>query len=349
MSEQVTLDPLEGILAVLDRGSSTGTNKFGLLLAILDLAPYVGVDRTISIDALAAKLIEIHWDHVEPFGKLALRQVTSKNRDLTVLNVVSELRGSLPQGISRRSFVRARPHVLDVSWSAALARVARDTERNPLALLQTIDGKPLSFLFSISGKTILLNPGVPAVLTRFGPVLRELVESRFVQQVIVANPALRRKAVDQQLRMHLFGSDREMPGEDIRVELREIQRGVCLYTQRPLHQSAPVDHVLPWARVRISALGNFLLTDGATNSRKKDLLLAYKPVDRWLNYMEMQRGALHSIAVAHGWPFEMEHVVRSARALYGALQPGAVLWSAEGTHSATKNELEKICDLLDAV
>lgn len=33
------IDPVDGILAVLAEGATTGTNKYALLLALLDLAP----------------------------------------------------------------------------------------------------------------------------------------------------------------------------------------------------------------------------------------------------------------------------------------------------------------------
>lgn len=73
------LDPVEGVLAVLDQGSATGTNKFGLLLALLDLAPSVGNDEILLVSRIAEKLIELHWDHARPYRKVRLRQVTSGN------------------------------------------------------------------------------------------------------------------------------------------------------------------------------------------------------------------------------------------------------------------------------
>jgi hypothetical protein len=48
------LEPIEGVLAVLDSGSASGTNKFGLPLALIDLAPTVltegFVSRVMKID-----------------------------------------------------------------------------------------------------------------------------------------------------------------------------------------------------------------------------------------------------------------------------------------------------------
>jgi hypothetical protein len=132
----------------------------------------------------------------------------------------------------------------------------------------------------------------------------------------------------------------------VRRGLLDAQGGLCLYTGKALAASAAVDHVLPWARVKISTLGNFLLTDGSTNSRKRDLLLARGPVEQWLNHMTKKKAALEALEKFHNWPFEMASVVRSARALYGAVAPGTVLWSAKETRAASQQELDAIRGLL---
>ncbi|MBL8604924.1 MAG: hypothetical protein JNK72_23555 [Myxococcales bacterium] len=342
------LDPIEGILAVLDRASSTGTNKFGLLLALIELAPTVGADRGLSFETLAATLIALHWEHVTPFRASAPRQVTSQNRELTVLRVVRALRATLPPEKAHWPFVRARAQLSSQAWADAVAAVARDTARNPIALLQTLDRVQHAFLYTVEGRVVRLNPGVAETLTRFGPVLRELVEARFVQHVVTANPAWRREAIEPQLRAHLFGATREMPGAAMRKAMAEMQDGRCLYTGRPLRDDAPVDHVLPWARVRVSTLGNFLMTDRQTNTRKRDLLLGEAPLTRWLAHLDARRSGLDALARAHDWPFERDAVVQRALALYRGLAPGAVLWSAEGSHTATAADLRALCERLEA-
>ncbi len=72
------LEPIEGVLAVVDAGRSSGTNKFGLVLALIDLATSAPPDEFIADAALAAKLIEVHWDHVEPFRAHVLRQTADR-------------------------------------------------------------------------------------------------------------------------------------------------------------------------------------------------------------------------------------------------------------------------------
>ncbi len=200
---------------MLNRGSSTGTNKFGLLLALLDLAPFVDeTNRSISFDALAEKLIELHWDHTRPFncpsqsGALVLRQVTSGNRVLKVVSVISELRGKLDPALADASFLRARPKIDLHDWKHAVALIADYAELHPIPRLQKIDNAVHSFLYTYSERSLTLNPGVPTLLARFGPVLREMVEGRFVRQVVVSNPNLKHHAVEEHLRAHLFGAER---------------------------------------------------------------------------------------------------------------------------------------------
>src|SRR4051794_40924554 len=85
------LEPIEGVLAVLDSASASGTNKFGLLLALIDLAPDVLADGFVSDVQLATKLIEIHWDHARPYGAHVLRQTTAQNKENTVVVAQAEV------------------------------------------------------------------------------------------------------------------------------------------------------------------------------------------------------------------------------------------------------------------
>ena len=57
-----TLDPIQGVLEILERASMTGTNKLGLLLVLLDFAPErTEGDQSISKKDLATRYLDIHW------------------------------------------------------------------------------------------------------------------------------------------------------------------------------------------------------------------------------------------------------------------------------------------------
>ena len=72
------LDPIQGILEIMERASMTGTNKLGLLLALLDLAPErIEDNRPIAREELTERYLDIHWEHARP---LRIQQVKGAGR-----------------------------------------------------------------------------------------------------------------------------------------------------------------------------------------------------------------------------------------------------------------------------
>ena len=203
-----TLDPVQGVLAVLDEGAATGADKFGLLLALIDLAPSVA-DDALTVDAIAEKLLEIHWDHALPFRDgVALRQVASPNRrNTTVIQTIEDLTGALGAPMP---FEQAKRAVPDAAWRQAVRRVARDTARNPLQLLQRLPGDPAPFLYEYvpADRAIRFLPGAVDDLVVYGPVLRDLVQFRFVRFVARTNRSVLGASIEDDLDVHLFGAER---------------------------------------------------------------------------------------------------------------------------------------------
>ncbi len=329
-------DPIEGILAILDEGASTGTNKYGLLLALIDLAPTVSGDRVLTADEIAAKLIEIHWDHARPFRSTEpLRQVTSGNRENTTLVLaVGDLHGHIDRDLP---FELARPLIPDDSWNEAAARVRQATWRNPIRLLQKLPGAPPPFLYEIlDGRppSIRLFDKSVEDLVRFGPVLRPMIEFRFVRFVAEANRESLGASLEDDLQDHLFGAARRRPPATMRHELWERQQGACVFTHKPVDDplvegsDSAIDHVIPWARNRISAIENFVVMSGSTNSSKRDYLLSPHMLSRWTGHLEANASDLASIATSHGWPSDLNRVATVARALYRTSRPGPPGWNS---------------------
>jgi hypothetical protein len=119
----------------------------------------------------------------------------------------------------------------------------------------------------------------------------------------------------------------------MRRDLWALQEGRCLYSDEPVADpGAPrsrtsVDHVLPWSRVRVSALQNLAITSVATNSSKQHLLLAPPLVARWVDHVRTHRDDLAGLAAAHGWPADLAHVRAVAQALYRQASVAAPMWS----------------------
>lgn len=356
-AETAAVDPIEGIIAVLDRGQATGTNKFSLLLALIELAPLAGADRRIELAAIAEQMLRIHWDQVAPFpaadlgGDLVLSQVTSGNREATAVTEVLRLQSLLPPGLRHLALDRVRGEIPQQEWQGSVRRVRAAALRNPVQHLQRIDGVVIPFLFTLDAAhdALVLTPAAAAELTRYGPVLKELIQSRFTRVVLHANRALQRTDVAERLTEHLFGAQRQMPGPALRRELAALQGGVCVYTGRTLPDNgAPLDHVVPWARVRLSTLGNLVATTRTVNSAKRDLLPAAEPLARWVEHLQRRHDGLAALAQEFSWPADPAQTLDVATRLYRGLRPGAVLWSPAGTHPATHEELRNIARVLAA-
>ena len=285
---ETQIDPVEGILAILDEGSATGTNKFGLLLNLIQLAPQLDPDEfSISLSDLAMAAVELHWDHASQFdGAVALRQVTSPNRSHATVKAVMDLKAS--QGIEHWIELDKRAAL----ESASVRDLQRNLKRNPVARLQTLGGEPLTFLYStglVDGvDSIILRREAKEALIRYGSVLVPLVEDRFVRQVLKANSQLDTEVHDH-VREHLFGSARRMPGPGLRLSLLNIQESRCVYSGESLNTGSSLDHMIPWSRQRVSTLENLTLTTLRHNSAKGRLLLAPESLERWVHLWSVWR------------------------------------------------------------
>ncbi len=331
------LTAVEGVLSILQVGRTTGTNKFGLLLALIDLAPSVEVaSPSIDQQALALKLIEIHWDHAREYGRAgdALRQVSSRNRSNSqVLIQVSRLR-ALARG-DNPGYERTLLEVPKGEWDHSIAKVCAFTRKNALSRLQNLAPAQVPpFLFHpVDGASpIRLLPGVAEQLTTYGPLLRALVESRFVERVMQMN-----QPHFEQVDLHefLFGDARHMPSTQHRKALTDLQGGRCVYSGAPFQAGSQrmrsaVDHVLAWSRVRLSTTQNLVMTTASMNAAKRELLLAPSAIEAWLQHLNDHWADLDALAIQFGWPSDVKRSVLIARGLYANVPDGAALWSPQG-------------------
>jgi hypothetical protein len=330
-TEPTRLDPVEGILAVLDQGRTTATSKLGLLLCLFDLAPEMRLDGELPLRTLAERHIALHWDHPRPFGHHVLRQVTSGNRDNTTLVLeVARLRSELPVGLENRPFDLVRHHLSQVGWDRAVAEVGKDLWRNPVARLQNLPGEPPPFLYTVADgpKRLGFLDGVVDALVRFCPILRTLVEQRFADFVARTNRSVVGTPPAASVHEHLFGAGRLMPDQVLRARLVELQGGRCLWSEQPLGRArgTPVDHVIPWSRQRLSVLENLAMTTPPVNSSKSNLLLGPRMVERWAGHLAAEGPALRRLAEEHGWGSDLGRALRTARSHYAAALPSFGVW-----------------------
>lgn len=344
------LDPVQGVLEILDRAAMTGTNKLGLLLTLIDLAPTLDSgSQSISRSALAEKYLEIHWEHARPYQGISLRQSSAiKARkdgtiadDATVMQEIHRLRALLEK--QRRGGLRDKPldmvrHSLNdprlhpewhKAFETALARIQLALLKNPVRLLHELPGQPDPFIYELTPEGLKLLPGVAASLTKFAGVLRPLVEFKFAQAVMRINRKQLQAPIDD-VYSHLFGRDRIMPPTAMRNDLVEIQQGRCILSDIPLPPTGwSLDHVMPWSRARLSQVENFLITTRNVNSGKSDSLLSPAVVKRWLRHQDANREPIEKCAREHHWPADIEGIRHVMRRTYEAIDATTSVWDPE--------------------
>lgn len=330
------LDAVEGVLAVLNEGSARGTNKYGLLLALIELAPVIGDGNSLSVEQISEKLLELHWDHAREFNNAPLRQLNSGNRQNTtvVLEAIS-LQQSLRKACS---FEQASRTIAGRQWAESIRKIAFDAWRNPIRLLQNLPGSPPNFLYDIEDdrpRRIRLFEESLDALVRYGEVLRELIEFKFVRFVAEANKPSTGGSFEEDVAEFLFGTTRQMPPKSVRRDLWELQGRRCLYTGAAIadptsdSSGSSVDHVIPWKRTRLSAVENFVITTKQVNSSKSALLLAPILVARWAKYLIEEQSPMGAIALRNGWCSDLARVVAVALAQYRHATPATPVWDPE--------------------
>ena len=104
LSADAGADALGGILSVVDHGGAQGTNKYGLLLNLIDLAQETEFGEDILLDQLALKNLELYWPMSLQFAdrRGRLQQIRSSNRSVAALLVAEQLRSlsELPSNVA---------------------------------------------------------------------------------------------------------------------------------------------------------------------------------------------------------------------------------------------------------
>lgn len=270
--EVTLLDPIEGITAILNRASMTGTNKLGLLLALLDIAPHrISNNRPITKEELAERILEIHWGHARPFWNVQLRQssvnklrsdnthATDTSAMLQIHRLRSELEAKGYGGLKDRPLGEVKQQVGGLAWwkqewKSASRAAEQKIWGNPVQLLQKLPESPQPFLYDIVGKEIRLLPGVAEKLTEFSDQLREAIELKFAEKVAVYNADELRPIFKFQIHEHLFGRDSFKPTQSMIEDLidkrldRMLKSDPQLAALQSLHHSTSTSPESPVAK-----------------------------------------------------------------------------------------------------
>ena len=95
-----------------------------------------------------------------------------------------------------------------------------------------------------------------------------------------------------------------------------LQKGVCLYCQRPLSKQSHVDHFIPWSRYPADLGHNFILAHDKCNNAKSDFLAAENHLAAWIERNREHQVELQDRLVAAALPCDLTASVQIAKWVY---------------------------------
>ncbi len=345
----------ERLLQVIDSGRRTATYKLALMLALVDLCslrsgPDGRAPSVLYTRDIAEQIAAIYWPQV-----IAFRQ--SGSADAVVLSQISLPRASIVSAVRRfrelaeargaTSLQLARRQLAD-DYQQMLDQVEMTIAAQPLPRLQTVGAAEANFPFIYDlawsprehfttrrlraagprGLPVPLRPGAGDELVRLAPLIRPLIEVHWTRMVAQLNGVAQ---AEENLRRHLFGSERLDPPGPLRAGIADLQAGCCFYCGDRLGARPHADHFIPRVRCGIDAVENLVLADATCNSDKRDLLPGTQLVAAWVGRNSTHRARLAELGTDSRWETDRAGVHAVARSIYRHLPAGvAPVWLGRG-------------------
>lgn len=328
---------LERLLRVIDEGRRTATYKLALLLALIDATASSPGDVELPTRLLAERVLELYYPQTRSYVDRAgdahqLRQISMKASP--VLAAASDLRSQATlRSCSTLHQVRAR---MPAEYERAVDVVEDTFVRYPIPLMQVVGGTTVPFLYAVdwpegtsprllrrSGSDrVRLLDGVADRLVVIGPMLRPLIELHWSRDVARWT---RLPMEDDDLRAHLFGTDRSAFPKALVGQLSELQHDECFYCGARLGKRREVDHFLAWSRWPNDAVENLVIAD-ACNGHKSNHLAATEHLARWRARLLTATPDLAAIALATNWPSDANRTGALVQTTYSHMVAGTPLW-----------------------
>lgn len=307
---------LRNIQRLLAEGLFVASYKFALVRAIADLAVLKGDDSGAPLDIdtsdIAAKFVELYWRQSRPFPMssetgLILQQNTG--RQAAIISQIADAQQEC--GASLFRLKQSAPN----RWSSLVATVDQVVRVMPLWKLQTVGQEQLDFLYDNLGRgtRITLKPGIAYCFRAFYELIRDLIEGAWVRFVQKLNASKLGNVTD--LGTFLFGQERACL-DAYRPILLDVQRGNCLYCQKPLSKQSHVDHFVPWARYPVDLGHNFVLAHTQCNNAKTDYLAAENHLAAWVERNRQHQAELQTRLVEAALPCDLTATVQIATWVY---------------------------------
>jgi 5-methylcytosine-specific restriction endonuclease McrA len=315
--------------------------------------------------ALAAKVISLYWPHTVNWTRTVLpdeRSVLLQNRSGTadskrlgggIIAEIASFRRRM-ESESKHGGVSFAQAQRDPAFSILEDSVTFTLIEMPLPKLQRIGGRNPEWLYRIGWKdkdeqdprhaakpivtdrlireflnkqehpahfgTLFLQQGVADAFVRLHPLLRSHIEQHWSAQVVKIN-----KLSDDDVSRFLFDRERQNL-RAIRGHLIKLHNKACFYCGGPLESDVEVDHFIPWARLPDDGLHNLVPAHRECNASKSDYFASVVHLERWMQRMKQQSGALREIAAATRWDLNPDRGRGIARSIYNNLPADMLLW-----------------------
>ena len=339
MDDDRALQFAERVIALVDSGKKSATYKLATLLALMDVAaehttPDGGPPSELSARDVGRRVVELYWPQSRAFpmpdGPPVLRQSAQNDipRKLAAFRTTHGLRATAPLAEA----ASAAPE----GWSRLERELIEVVIRMPLPKLQRFgdgsravedrflydhawpDEVPVSVIRRADfDDRLVLRPAVGAWLVRLTPLLRPLIESKWIDRVARQNPGLEWHRLDE----FLFGATR-VSLDRLRAPLLDVQRGRCFYCEGRLGGAADVDHFVPWSRHPDNLLDNLVVAHPACNNAKRASIASHRHLEAWV--ARSADVALEEVAAV--WPRNRERSLGAVTSTYLWLPPETPLW-----------------------
>ena len=338
----------ERLLALLDATRYSATYKLATVLALVDVtAERTGPDGQapdeIPATDVGRRVIELYWPQTTPYGAPARGEprVLSQAAQNDIPSKLAAWR-AIHHLDSRASLDDARA-VDPAGWAVLESELVAIVIGMPLAKLQRFgEGRQYvedRFIYDFSwpdevgrgtvaragfDDSLRLRPGVGAWLVRLAPLIRPLVQAKWVSKVADRNADLVDSA---RLYDFMFGAER-VSLTRVRGPIADTQDRECFYCGDRLIRSWDVDHFLPWSRHPDNSLDNLVAAHAACNNAKSASLAGLSHLRNWTerftdNVTNCRIQAVHD---STHWPRRADRVLATARATYLWLPQGTRLW-----------------------
>lgn len=315
---------LSKLQRLFNEGDFTATYKYALLISLADISVERGGDDSaelrITHRQLAAKFVELYWQQSAPYGAGCSSGLLAQNKgsQAAVISAIVKFRQA-HAGVT----VHSAPE--KDGYDALIRVVSTTVAAQPVYYLQNLGGKTDPFLYEREQGQVVLKAGVAFCLRRFQPLVQQLARNHWIGHIKGNKLNHTILGINDDLESFLFQTPRQallVIGEG----LKRLTNCRCFYCDGKVQES-DVDHFVPHSMYPRDLAHNFVLAHPTCNRSKSDTLAALPHLERWLEYITKNDGALQEIGSAAGRTVSVDSSRAVARWGYGnALSGEAQAW-----------------------